>query len=215
VAYGVTDVAAPGTLNLLAAVVAFARLAWQQNVASFFDSKGAHAPEPLLPTRPPPPWAPHKRCVCVFYSPPRGGVFQRGGGARQVAGPLRRRLKGSDRPRGGQTTRPRWVCSPSMLQCMCFVFSPPFAALALCVGWAVVGQVWSFEEARAALQVRSRPRRFRPHSPPRLASSDGGCSFLRDSLPSASRRTSTGEADHHRSRRYLSCPVIAWNAVCT
>ena len=50
-AYGVTDVAAPGTLNLLAAVVAFARLAWQQNVASFFDSKGAHSPVPLPPTR--------------------------------------------------------------------------------------------------------------------------------------------------------------------
>jgi hypothetical protein len=33
-------VAAPGTLNLLAVVGAFARLAWQQNVASFFDGKG-------------------------------------------------------------------------------------------------------------------------------------------------------------------------------
>ena len=41
IAYGLTDSAAPGTFNLLAAVGAFVRIGWQQNVASLFDGKGA------------------------------------------------------------------------------------------------------------------------------------------------------------------------------
>ena len=119
VAYGVTDVAAPGTLNLLPVVGAFARLAWQQNVASFFDSKGARARFPYPPHRvtriPYPQQASHGiHLVLCSVAPPRGGVFQRGGGARQVAGPLRQRPEGSHRPRGGQTTRPRWVILQSL-----------------------------------------------------------------------------------------------------
>jgi hypothetical protein len=96
------------------------------------------------------PVSPFMTSTCCVFAPPRGGVFQRGGGARQVAGPLRRRLEGPHRPRGGQTTRPRWVCSPSVLQCMCLACSPSFGGL---------GCVWGVGSGRASVVLRRGARR--------------------------------------------------------